>query len=285
MSKKLYLALGVVLLVAFGAIGYWLPGPKNLPTGQTAMAEYRLSNLSCGSCVSNIQKTLAGVEGVDTIEVDLTSHRGTVTYDPGLINSLVIGDTITAAGYPAQLRAELTPAELAALQQEQNVLGQKYIARIGERMVARSDFQRFIQQRSGNVPLQQQQALKGSLWNDLLQRELLLESAAQNEIIVRDVEVDFRLEELIQRHAGFEQMIAQRYPDQQVFRDLLRDDLTIERNLDTHVFAGMTNPQLKQQRFQQWFSELQQSTEVVIFDPEIKALATGGSGCGGSCCG
>ncbi len=206
-------------------------------------------------------------------------------FDPQRVDTEAIAATLTAAGYPAQLRTELSAREYAALQQDRAQLGQQYVARIGERLLAHDTFATLLAQRAGNAPAEQRAALTRTLWNELLQRELMLNAAEANGIIVQDGEIDQRLEELRQQHEGFDALIAARYPDRQVLRDRLREDLVIQRNLDRHVFTELENPQQKQQRFQQWFANLQQATDVVIFDPQIKALSAGGSGSGCSCCG
>jgi len=277
-KKRFVIAAATFLCVALAAGGWLLANREHAPE-QDAMAEYRLENLSCGSCVRNIENALNNLTGVSSVEVNLTSNRGRVTFDPQLTDSESIAATISAAGYPARLRTELSPDEYLSLGQEQEQLGQQYLARIGERLLARSDFEAIVQQRNATTPPELR-----ALWSEVVQRELLLSAAAQNGILVQEGEIDLRLAELQQQHAGFEKLIATRYPDRTLFRAQLREDMIIQRNLDQYVFSGLTSQSQKQQRFQQWFTKLQDSTEVVIFDPEIKALTTGGSGCGGSCC-
>jgi len=249
------------------------------------MAEYRLQNLSCGSCVGKIEAALASVDGVGRVDIDLTSNRGRILFDPARIDSQSIADTISAAGYPAQLHEELSADQYLSLSREQEQLGQRYLARIGDRLLSRSDFNILLEQRSAGTSDEQRTVQRRALWNEVLQRELMLNAASANGIVVQDGEVDARIAELNQQHPGFEQVIAQRYPDHQLFREQMREEMVIERNLERHVFAGTASQQQKQRLFQEWFNDLQNNTEVVIFDPEIKALSRGGSGCGGGCCG
>lgn len=284
--KKLNLGkILLVLIVPLAAAWLGLQLFSGLPPGEAAMAEYRLANLTCGSCAAKVDGALRALPGIETVEVDLTSNRGRVVFDPRKVDSRTIAATLTAAGYPARLRAELTADEYLALTREQEKLGQQYLARIGERLLARGDFEALVAQRAQDVSPAERTGLRRALWDKVLQRELMLEAAARNGVFVQEGEIDARLAELGRRHQGFEQMIAQRYPDRQALRTQLRDDMTIERNLESHVFAGTSSPQQKQQLFRQWLGDLQNTTEVVIFDPEFKALAQGGSGCGGGCCG
>lgn len=278
---KLYLSVSLVCL-ALG-VAAWLFYPSAINPANAALAEYQIGKMTCGSCVGNIEKALSGLDGVGSVEVNLTSNRGRVTYDPNQVDSQVIAETITAAGYPANLRLELDPQAYSALQQEQSQLGQQYLARIGDRLLARSDFEQLVQQRTrGGVATAQDDQLLQSVWKDVLQRELLLSAAEHNQIIVQDGEVDTRLDELRQEHKGLDLIVTERYGSMDNFRERLREDMIISRNIDDHVYAGANTPGERQAKFQGWYAELQKNTEVIIFDPRLKALGQGGSGC--ACC-
>ncbi len=244
--------------------------------------------MTCGSCVGNIETALSAINGVGNVEINLTSNRGRVTYDPHKADSQVIASAITGAGYPASLRLELDPKEYLALQQEQEQLGQDYMARIGDRLLSRSDFEQLVRQRSrGAAPTGQADRLWQSVWQDTLQRELLLSAAEQNNIIIQPGEVDNRIDELKQGHQGLEQLVVKRYGSMDSFRERIREDMVINRNIEDHVYVGISNPQEQQRKLQSWYAEIQKKTEVVIFDQKLKALSRGGGGCGsgGGCCG
>ena len=278
---KLYVSICVGFAALVAAI--WLFSPSGANQANAALAEFQIEKMTCGSCVGNIEKALAGLDGIGSVEVNLTSNRGRVTYNPDEIDSQVIAETITGAGYPASLRLELAPQEYAALQQEQSQLGQQYLAKIGDRLLARSDFEQLVQQRSkGAAATGQNDQLWQAVWKDVLQRELLLAAAEQNQIIIQDGEVDAKLDELRQEHKGLEQMVTERYGSVSSFRERLREDLVINRNIDDHVYAGIKSPGERQAKFQGWYAELQKNTEVIIFDPRLKSLGQGGSGC--ACC-
>jgi copper chaperone CopZ len=291
---KIYVPISLLFVAILTAA--WMFYPTGINPANAALAEYQLEKLSCGSCVSNIENALASLDGIGSVEVNLTSNRGRVTYDPSEIDSQTIAETITGAGYPARLRLELDSQAYAALQQEQSQLGQQYLARIGDRLLSRNDFEQLVKQRSrgqlrsnGAVTTAQNDQLWQAVWKEVLQRELLLAAAEENQIIVQDGEVDLRLDELRQEHKGLDQIVTQRYGSMESFRELLREDMIINRNIDDHVYDGARSPGEKQARFQGWYSELQKNTEVVIFDKRLKAISqTSGGGCGsgggGGCC-
>ncbi|NIQ11434.1 MAG: hypothetical protein GWO23_18015, partial [Gammaproteobacteria bacterium] len=222
--KGLKLTISVTLLACAIAVAAWSLFPGGINPANAALAEYQIDKLTCGSCVSNIESALANVDGVGSVEVNLTSNRGRVTYDPSEVDSTVIAATITDAGYPATLRLELAPQEYVAMQQEQAQLGQKYMAKIGDRLLSRAEFDQLVQQRGvGAVSPGQNQNLLQSVWKDVLQRELLLSAAEENQVIIQPGEVDLRVQELQKGHRGLEQLVVKRYGSMENFRARIRE--------------------------------------------------------------
>jgi len=280
-GKCLYATL--TLLATVLAAGAWFFNSSGVNLAKTALAEYQIEKMTCGSCVGNIQSVLAELEGIGTVDINLTSHRGRVLYDPALIDSRAIGEAMTAAGYPARLRLELDSQEYAALQKEQTELGLAYIARVGDRLLARSDFEQLVQQRTGDhVTPEQMEPIWLSVWQEVLQRELLLSAAEQNKVVVQDGEVDAKLETLRQGHQDLDQMIANRYGGMEPFRKRLHEDMIIQRNIEDHVYARGRDPRMQQDQLKAWYADLQKRTEVIIFDPQLNAASQAGSGC--ACC-
>ena len=285
-NPKLYVSLCLVL-AALAAAWFFYPSGTNL--ANAALAEYQIEKMTCGSCIGNIETALVGLGGVGSVDINLTSNRGRVTYDPNELDSQSIAEAITAAGYPAKLRLELDSDEYLALQQEQAQLGQEYLARIGDRLLARSDFEGLVMQRSrGAVAPGQNDQLWQMVWQDVLQRELMLSSAEENKVVVQDGEVEARLDELRKGHQGLDDLLVKRYGSMDVFRARLHEDMIINRNIEDHVYAGIENPAQQQSKLQQWYAELQNNTDVIIFDQRLKALSqSSGGGCGsggGGCC-
>ena len=284
-SPKFYLSLGL----GFAAlVAVWLFYPSGTNLANAALAEYQIEKMTCGSCIGNIEAALVALGGVGSVDINLTSNRGRVTYDPTVLDSQSIAEAITAAGYPAKLRLELDSDAYLALQQEQAQLGQEYLARIGDRLLARSDFEGLVIQRSrGAVASGRNDQLWKTVWQDVLQRELMLSSAEENKVVVQDGEVEARLDELRKRHQGLDDLLVKRYGSVDVFRARLHEDMIINRNIEDHVYAGITNPGAQKSKLQQWYAELQNNTDVVIFDSRLKAVSQGGGGCGsggGGCC-
>lgn len=286
--KRRYLLLPLPALLMILISVWWLqPGKFN--QAEAALAEYQVEKLTCGSCVQKINDALQVIPGVGTVDVSLTSARSRVEFDPSQTDSQTIAAAITAAGYPASLRTELSPQEYVALRQEEAQLGAKYVARVGSRLLSRAEFEQALKLRLGDQeasPALIEQLRKG-LWKDLLQREVLLGAAEAQGVLVQPGEVDQRLEQLRLQHAGLDQLVEQRFGGQELFRTQLRNDMTIEKTMEESVLSGMTDPGLRQLKLQQWYAGLVEKTEVVVFDPQLKQATASGGGCGsggGGCC-
>ena len=281
--KGLKLTISVAVLLCTIAFAAWYLMPTGINPANAALAEYQIDKMTCGSCVGNIKSALESIEGVGSVEVNLTSNRGRVTFDPDDVDSNSIAATITQAGYPATLRLELAPEEYVALQQEQAQLGQKYMAKIGDRLLSRAEFEQLVQQRGGAVVApEQSQQLWQSVWKDVLQRELLLSAAETNQVVIQPGEDDVRIEELSKGHQGLEKLVVKRYGSMENFRARIHEDMIINRNIEDHVYAGVTDPRERNQKLQSWYADLQNKTEVIIYDPQLKTVSQASGGC--ACC-
>lgn len=288
MNKKpilLIFALVLGIAVVSGAI---LTGGEQVAQA-SAMTELNVSNLSCGSCVSKIQNALGGIDGVGQVSVSVTNGRSQVTYDPALISSTKIAKVVTDAGYPASVRLDLTAAEYQQLQAESEQLGVSYIARIGTRLLSRDDFYRIVQLRSGSSltgspsPYGDQQ-LQAQVWKELKEREIMLDAADKNQIVVQNGEVELEINRIKGTNKDFDAAVKARFGSHERFFAQIKENMIINRNIEQNVFAGLSSDSEKQQRFSEWYNNTLQNTNVVIFDSSIKqADAGGGSSCGSSC--
>ena len=89
--------------------------------------QFDVGGMSCSACSSHVEKSVAALNGVEAVSVNLLSGSMTVEYDPGAVSPEVICTAVKDAGYSAALRAgngngtkESVPAESAgsALKQE-----------------------------------------------------------------------------------------------------------------------------------------------------------------------
>lgn len=60
----------------------------------------RVPNISCGHCVSTIQREVGDVPGVCGVSGDVPTRRVTVTWDPDTTDWVVIEETLKDIAYP-----------------------------------------------------------------------------------------------------------------------------------------------------------------------------------------
>jgi len=281
MKFRLLIALGAGLaLVVLGGFAWSAFRPDAF-----ALAEFSVQNLSCGSCVQNIQKALGGVKGVGAVEVSVTSGRARVEYLPARVDAGTIASRITEAGYPAMLSQELSAADYRAFREDSDRLAGRFVGRIGEKLVSREAFAAALARRESAVEAPRSGLLK-AVWDEILQQEMLLAAAERNGVVVQDGEVDRELQKLQATDDGFSLAMEARYGSAEAFRQQLKEEMIIRRNIDEHVLKGTDDDAGRRARIDQWFRELAATTPVLIFDPALKAaMEKGGKGCGGSCCG
>jgi len=286
--RKLF--LGLFGLVAALAVAGWSWSNRGLAESDASLAVFNVSNLTCGSCVSNVQNALQQLDGVGAVEVSVTAGRSQVEYDSRLVDAEMIARSISEAGYPAVIRETLPAADYQALKAEEGRLANRYVARVGKRLLPRDEFRALLEQRKSSLPQpltpESLGRLRLQVWNDLLQRELLLNSAEASNVVVQDGEVALEVERIKAGHAGFEQLISERYGSLTAFTRQIKNDMIIRKHLTENVAATALNETERQQQLQQWYQQLVETTPLVLFDPAIKAAnSASGSGCGGSCCG
>jgi Cu+-exporting ATPase len=89
----------------------------------TERVEFRVSGMSCASCVVNIESVLDELSGIDRVDVSFGTERATVEYDPSLITPAEIQGAVADAGYrlvprPAHGSADTDDHEAAERQAE-----------------------------------------------------------------------------------------------------------------------------------------------------------------------
>jgi copper chaperone CopZ len=58
--------------------------------------------ISCGHCVSTIQREVAEVKGVSSVKADQAARNVTISWDPETTDWVVIEDTLKEINYPPE---------------------------------------------------------------------------------------------------------------------------------------------------------------------------------------
>lgn len=65
----------------------------------TKQTTFRITGMTCASCVDNVERALAGVVGVSRADVNLATEKATVEYDPSVANESALIKAVENAGY------------------------------------------------------------------------------------------------------------------------------------------------------------------------------------------
>jgi Cu+-exporting ATPase len=79
---------------------------------RTVTEIYRISGMSCSSCAQSVEKILADVEGVVSANVNFAINKLTLTYIPGKVDLVSLGELVDTAGYKMDLNADTSAAEV-----------------------------------------------------------------------------------------------------------------------------------------------------------------------------
>jgi mercuric ion binding protein len=91
--------LQVVAAVVAVCLAVLIAGCKGAPEIRTEVIAAK--TMVCGTCEKNVKKAVYDVEGVKSVEVDLTGKTVTVQFLPAQTNLLTLERAITDAGYDA----------------------------------------------------------------------------------------------------------------------------------------------------------------------------------------
>ena len=113
MNKK-KIGLAVTLLVGVVVLSISMVVAKNsgVFTGDVTESSFKVSNLSCGSCLGTIEQELRKYDGMVSMKADLGLGLVTIGHTDALPEQ-AIAAAITEAGYPARV---LNPQEVAQLE-------------------------------------------------------------------------------------------------------------------------------------------------------------------------
>ncbi len=74
-------------------------GPSTADTVTTEQVEFRVSGMSCASCVVNIESVLDTIPGVDRVDVSFGTERATVEFNPAQVTPAELLAAVADVGY------------------------------------------------------------------------------------------------------------------------------------------------------------------------------------------
>lgn len=107
MKRLSTLSLAAAMLSIAG-LGAALLAPAAIAQTQTEAAPalqtqtFAIANMTCPTCPITVKLAMSGLDGVDSVAVDLDAQTATVVFDPALVSPDDLAEASTNAGYPAK---------------------------------------------------------------------------------------------------------------------------------------------------------------------------------------
>lgn len=95
--------------------------------------KFTVTGMSCGACVSHVEKAVAKLDGVQSVSVSLMTNSMQVDYDEAVLNSAAIESAVSAAGYGAQATGAQTARKTDTAPQKQ---AQQELQHMKHRLIA-----------------------------------------------------------------------------------------------------------------------------------------------------
>jgi len=301
----MFTAIGLIALVTLAAMAYSTNQTKENPsTGNLSKVILGVDGMTCSGCVSTINSSLAGFEGIDSVQVDVAAGKTEIVYDPSeLADVEKFAKAITASGYSAKVVRNVSAEGLEKERRDAEIKSRLAIASVGGMDILRADFEIEVahamnryQSTYGKEVFTDQRGkqLLNNLKSQIAQR-LVTEGIQLQEIrrIGFDMDpsrVNTRYDVFLSKRGltsqDFESELKENDYSPEYFRKKFSNRVLIDTYIDEKIIAGTLNDADKQRRYADWFANARLLAEVVYFDEEIKRLTqeqSAGGGCGSSC--
>ena len=269
-----------------------------------ARAIIAVKGMTCSGCISQIKASLADLDGIGDVDVDLKNGQVTVTYDSTkLDDTSQIAAAITAAGYPSKLKQILTAKQIENESRLNASRSKKYIARVGDWEILRADYDVEL-----NHARQRYQKVYGA---DVFEgnRGNALITDIKSQVVLRLIDESVQLNEIRKSNyilppdtlkKAFNVFLKQRSMSPEEFKRTVNESgldydyflkkfenrVTINTYVEEHILTGLSNEQNAQQLYADWFRNARLLAETVYYDKEIETIVKSSnrpSGCQSSC--
>jgi copper chaperone len=303
-----------VLIIVIGFISVTiavsaLTGKPDVQTASVTPPEYTakvilgVSGMTCGGCEATIKKSLAGMDGVTSIDVNVADGKAEVTCDTRLVDDAGrIAEAITASGYPAVIERVVAPGQLQKEDAQAAVMARDYVAAVGDQLIPRQDYvmelshvkNRYAELYGEDVfedarGKQMLDALKRQTGQRLVEEEVQLNVIRRAEFTLDTAVQDKALTDFLEKKettlAAFKESLEAIGYSFDYFVKRFNNRTLIQAYQDAVVFDGVSAEAEKRQQYLAWLGDARRQSSVQYFDKEL--ARSGGGGCGrgtGSCC-
>ena len=286
-----------------------LPGKAEAPVAgvpdeNAAKAVLDVQGMSCSGCIYTIKSSLADIDGIGDVLVDVSGGRVEVYYDEEKLADVGrIAPAISASGYPATLRQTLTTAEIEKENSYLASRSQHYIVGVGDWDISRDEYSTELSHArkryekvygkdvfngsQGDVLLQR---LKSQVVSRLINEGIQMQEVRKSGFRLASGSVDLEFNDYLSRKGlsmdQFKRMLVGSGYDYDYFLKKFENQITVNHYLEQNVFSAASTDVEKQQQYRDWFNNAQILARVVFYDRQLETIvknSSGGSGCGSSC--
>jgi copper chaperone CopZ len=280
------------------------PSESATTVSNQARATIAVQGMTCSGCISQIKASLDDLDGIGDVHVDLKNGHVTVTYDSAKLRDTGrIAEAITAAGYPAKLKQNLTAKQIENENRLNASKSTKYIARVGDWEILRTDYEtelKHARQRYRNV-------YGDNVFEGDRGRALITDIKSQ--VVLRLIDEGVQLNEIRKSNykipsdtykKAFNRFLKQRSMSSEEFKRTVNESgldydyflkkfenrVTINTYVEEHILSGLSNEQNAQQQYTDWFKNARLLAVTVYYDKEIETIVKSSnrpSGCQNSC--
>ena len=270
----------------------------------TARVILDVEGMSCSGCIYTIKSSLADIEGISDVLVDVSGGRVEVYYNEDQLADVKrIATAISSSGYPATLKQTSTAAEIEKESSYLASRSQHYILGVGEWDISRDEYSTELSHAKsryekvygkdvfsgtqGDVLLQR---LKSQVVSRLINEGIQMQEVRKSGFKLASNTVDLEFNNYLSRKGltmdQFQSMLAGSGYDYDYFIKKFENQITVNRYLEQNVFNGISTDVEKQQQYSNWFNNARLLAKVVFYDRQLETIVknnSGGSGCGSSC--
>ena len=305
-SKPLIVIAGLACVaIALFATRVMSTSPDNGNPVTAAKAVLRVDGMTCSGCISTIKNSLAGMDGIDDVRVDLASGTAEIVYDSTRQpDAEKMAAAVTASGYQATVLRVLSSQQLQQQTSENRARSKAAIASVAGADISRADFETEMAHATSRYQMAYgADALKGDQGRRLLDnlktqiaKRLIDERIQLQEIrrtgfsvapsvVARQYEAFWQERGFVSGAAFEEELRRNGYPPA-YFQKRFEDRVVIDSYIDQKVLTTKLNEIEKQQRYADWFANARLMAAVTYYDKDLEQLVqqrSAAGGCGNSC--
>jgi mercuric ion binding protein len=302
----------IIAFVALAAMAFFATNALSTnPTddGSGAQGRYRavlsVEGMTCSGCIYTIKNSLAGLEGIDDVQVDVAAGKAVIVYDrQKQPDADKMAAAITASGYPAKVQRIDSPDQIRKQAIENQARSATAIAAVGNAEIPRTAFEaemaharsRYLMAYGADAfDNTQGRQLLNNLKSQIAQR-LIDETIQLQEVhragftvapsVVTQQYEAFWKERGFANRAAFENALEKNGYAPAYFTKRFENRVLINTYIDTTVMTTHLNEIEKRQRYADWFANARLLADVTFYDKDLERLVqqqSSGGGCGNSC--